>query len=395
MTTVLISGAGVAGPSLACWLSRYGYEVTVVEQADRLRDTGAAVDFRGDQMALLERMGILDELRASATEMGDQLIVDGAGREVSRVPSVIFSGELEIERGDLSRVLHRHTADRVEYVFGDRVVAIDDQADGVDVTFERSGSRRFDLVVGADGQHSGVRRLVFGDERAHRTDLGYYAAGFTMPNVLELDHSARIHNEPGRYVNVGSARDPRRASVSMIFAAEDLAYDRRDAAQQREIVRRHFAGTGWIVPQLLDAMHEADDLYFTSISQIRLERWSKGRVALLGDAAWCGGPGSNGTGHAMLGAYLLAGELATAGADHAAAFARYEELMRPAATKSQKFGAGAGRHLAPPTVRTIRRRDRMYRLLSSRLMTGLLSRLAKQNADTGELKEYAVPQVRR
>jgi 2-polyprenyl-6-methoxyphenol hydroxylase-like FAD-dependent oxidoreductase len=395
MTTVLISGAGVAGPSLACWLSRYGYEVTVVEQADRLRDTGAAVDFRGDQMALLERMGILDELRASATEMGDQLIVDGAGREVSRVPSVIFSGELEIERGDLSRVLHRHTADRVEYVFGDRVVAIDDQADGVDVTFERSGSRRFDLVVGADGQHSGVRRLVFGDERAHRTDLGYYAAGFTMPNVLELDHSARIHNEPGRYVNVGSARDPRRASVSMIFAAEDLAYDRRDAAQQREIVRRHFAGTGWIVPQLLDAMQEADDLYFTSISQIRLERWSKGRVALLGDAAWCGGPGSNGTGHAMLGAYLLAGELATAGADHAAAFARYEELMRPAATKSQKFGAGAGRHLAPPTVRTIRRRDRMYRLLSSRLMTGLLSRLAKQNADTGELKEYAVPQVRR
>jgi 2-polyprenyl-6-methoxyphenol hydroxylase-like FAD-dependent oxidoreductase len=142
-------------------------------------------------------------------------------------------------------------------------------------------------------------------------------------------------------------------------------------------------------------MQEADDLYFTSISQIRLERWSKGRVALLGDAAWCGGPGSNGTGHAMLGAYLLAGELATAGADHAAAFARYEELMRPAATKSQKFGAGAGRHLAPPTVRTIRRRDRMYRLLSSRLMTGLLSRLAKQNADTGELKEYAVPQVRR
>ena len=394
MATVLISGAGVAGPSLAFWLSRYGYEVTVVEQADRLRDSGAAVDFRGDQMALLDRMGITDELRACATEMGDQLIVDGAGRAVASVPSVIFSGDLEIERGDLSRVLHRHTADRVEYVFGDRIVAVDDHADGVDVTFERSGPRRFDLVVGADGQHSGVRRLVFGDERTHRTDLGYYAVGFTMPNDFGLDHSARIHNEPGRYVNVGSARDLRRASVTMVFAAEDLTYDRRDPAQQREIVRQHFAGSGWIVPQLLDAMEDADDLYFTSLSQIHLERWSRGRVVLLGDAAWCGGPGGNGTGHAMLGAYLLAGELATAGADHAAAFARYEELMRPATTKSQEFGAGAGRHLAPPTARKIRQRDRVYRLLSSRLMTGLVDRLAKRFANTGELKEYAIPQAR-
>jgi 2-polyprenyl-6-methoxyphenol hydroxylase-like FAD-dependent oxidoreductase len=394
MTKVLISGAGVAGPSLAFWLSRYGYEVTVVERAEGLRDSGAAVDFRGDQMALLERMGIIDELRASATEMGDQLIVDAAGREVSRMPSVVFSGELEIERGDLSQILYRHTADRVEYVFGDRIVAIDDRADGVDVTFERGGRRRFDLVVGADGQHSGVRRLVFGDERAHRTDLGYYAVGFTMPNVFGLDHSARIHNVPGRYVNVGSARDRRRAAVSMVFAAAELDYDRRDLAQQREIIRRHFAGVGWVVPQLLEALQEADDLYFTSLSQIHLQRWSKGRIVLLGDAAWCGGPGSNGTGHAMLGAYLLAGELATAGGDHSAAFARYEELMRPATTKSQKFAASAGRHLAPPTARKIRQRDRVYRLLSSRLMTGVLNRLVKQNANTGELKEYAIPRVR-
>src|SRR4051812_36236562 len=186
MTKVLISGAGVAGPSLAFWLSRYGHEVTVVEQADRLRDTGAAVDFRGDQMALLERMGILEELRSNETAMGDQLIVDGTGREVSRMPSVVFSGELEIERADLSRVLHQHTADRVEYVFGDRIVALIDGPDGVDVTFERAGARRFDLIVGADGQHSGVRKLVFGDERAHRSDLGYQAVGFTVPNVFGL-----------------------------------------------------------------------------------------------------------------------------------------------------------------------------------------------------------------
>jgi 2-polyprenyl-6-methoxyphenol hydroxylase-like FAD-dependent oxidoreductase len=391
MTTVLISGAGIAGPSLAFWLSRYGYAVTVVEQADGLREGGSAVDFRGDQMALLVRMGILDELRACATEMGDQLIVDRAGRAVSRVPSVIFSGELEIERGDLSRVLHRHTADRVEYVFGDRIVELHEQADGVDVTFERAGRRRFDLVVGADGQHSGVRRLLFGGEQSHSTDLGYHAVGFTMPNVLGLDHSARIHNEPGRYVNVGSSRDPQRAAVMMVVAAPELAHHRRDPEQQRAIVREHFADMGWIVPQVLDAMQDADDLYVTSFGQVHLPRWAEGRVVLLGDAAWCGGPGSNGTGHAMLGAYTLAGELAVAGGDHAAAFARYEELMRPAITKSQKFAASAGRHLAPATARKIRQRDRVYRLLSSRPMTGLLNRLVKKNANTGALREYPVP----
>ncbi|MGI5127029.1 FAD-dependent monooxygenase [Pseudonocardia sp. CA-107938] len=387
MTTVLISGAGIAGPSLAFWLSRYDYEVTVVEQADELRKGGSAVDFRGDQMALLERMGILDELRACATGMGDQLIVDRDGREVSRMPSVVFSGELEVERGDLSAVLHRHTADRVEYVFGDRIIALRQDADGVDVTFERAPRRRFDLVVGADGQHSGVRRLLFGD--GHTADLGYHAIGFTMPNVLGLDHSARIHNEPGRYVNVGSARDPHRAGVMLVAEAPELGQHRRDAQAQRAIVRERFADMGWIVPQVIDAMDEADDLYVTSFAQVHLPRWAQGRVVLLGDAAWCGGPGSNGTGHAMLGAYTLAGELAAAGGDHVAAFARYEEVMRPATTKSQKFAASAGRHLAPPTARKIRQRDRVYRLLSSRPMTGLLSRIVKRNANTGALREYA------
>ena len=308
------------------------------------------MDFRGDQMALLDRMGITDELRANATGMGDQLIVDGAGRAVSRVPSVIFSGELEIERGDLSRVLHKHTADRVEYVFGDRIVAVDDRADGVDVTFERSGPRRFDLVVGADGQHSGVRRLVLGDERAHRTDLGYYAVGFTVPNDYGLDHSARIHNAPGRYVNVGSARDLRRASVNMVFAAADLTYDRRDPAQQREIVRQHFAGSGWVVPQLLDAMQDADDLYFTSLSQIHLERWSRGRSSCSATPPGAVGPAATALGTRCSGRTCWPGSWRRPARTMPAAFARYEELMRPATTKSQKFG--------PAPVGTWRRRPR-------------------------------------
>ncbi|WP_163506102.1 FAD-dependent monooxygenase [Fodinicola acaciae] len=385
MTTVLISGAGIAGPSLAFWLSRYGYDVTVVEQARGLRASGAAVDFRGDQMALLERMGILAEMRSYDTAMGDQLIVDAAGRQVSRLPSVIFSGELEIERGDLSGVLYRHTKDGVDYVFGDRITALDEQADSVYVTFEHRRARRFDLVVGADGQHSGVRRLAFGD--GFQVDLGYYTAGFSMPNVLGLDHSARIYNEPGRYVNVSSARNPRRAAVSLVFASPELAYDRRDLAEQKRIIAEHYGATGWVVPQLLRELEKADDLYFASLSQIQMPRWSTGRIALLGDAAWCGGPGASGTGYAMLGAYTLAGELVSTG-DHAVAFARYEEAMRPATTKSAKFATGAGKFLAPATEAKIRRRNRTYRFLSSRPMTGLINKLAKGHANTGDLADY-------
>jgi 2-polyprenyl-6-methoxyphenol hydroxylase-like FAD-dependent oxidoreductase len=318
--------------------------------------------------------------------MGDQLIVDGTGRQVSTLPSVLFSGDLEVERGDLARVLYRHTKDSVDYAFGDRIAGLVQQADGVHVTFERGGAQRFDLVVGADGQYSGVRRLAFGD--GFQVDLGYYAAGFTMPNVLGLDRSARIYNEPDRYVNVSSARDPQRAAVSLVFASPGVAYDRRDIAEQRRIIAEHFGGAGWLVPQLLAELERADDLYFTSLSQIRMPSWSTGRVVLLGDAAWCGGPGANGTGHGMLGAYTLAGELAEAGGDFAAAFARYEEALRPITTKSAKFATGAGKFLAPPTEGKIRQRNRTYRLLSSRPLTGLINKLAKGNAKTGDLKDY-------
>lgn len=386
MSTVLISGAGIAGPSLAYWLGRGGHDVTVVEEAAGVRASGSAVDFRGDQLALLTRMGVLDEIRAHETGMGDQLIVDAAGRRRATFPAALFSGEVEIERGDLARILYDHSRAYADYVFDDRITALAEDGDGVDVTFARGPARRFDLVVGADGLHSAVRKLAFGGTK---TNPGYYGASFTMPNTFGLDHAGLVYNEPGRMVSVGSARDAARASVSMFFAASDVDYPRGDLAAQREIVRRRFAGAAWRTPEILAALGEAADLYLSPLTQVHLDRWSTGRIALLGDAAWCAGPGGNGTGHAMLGAYLLAGELATG--DHRAAFARYEELMRPAAAKSQKFAAGAGRFLAPPTQRKINSRNRMYRLLSTRLMSGVFTRLSTKNADTGALPDYPLP----
>ncbi|MFJ1456299.1 FAD-dependent monooxygenase [Nocardia sp. N2S4-5] len=390
--SILISGAGIAGPSLAYWLGRLGHDVTVVEQSPCLRDGGAAaVDFRGDQLVLLERMGVLADIRAQQTGMGDQLVVDASGRTLATFPSALFSGEVEIDRGDLARILYEHSRHEAEYVFGDRVTAIDQHDDGVDVRFAHGPARTYDLVIGADGLHSAVRRLAFGDEHRFRRDLGYYIAAFGAPNTFGLNHSGLIYNEPGRYLSVASGRDTGRATIGFLFAADPQEYDRHDLDAQKRLVATHFADVGWKAPELLAAMRDSGDLFFDSLSQIRLDRWSDGRVALLGDAAWCAGPGGNGTGHAMLGAYILAGELAAADGDHRLAYSRYEQRMRPPVDKSQKFATGAGRFLAPATHWQIRRRNLTYRFLSSRPLSSVFTRLAAKSGNTGQLPHYPLP----
>jgi 2-polyprenyl-6-methoxyphenol hydroxylase-like FAD-dependent oxidoreductase len=387
--SVLISGGGIAGPSLAYWLGASGYAVTVVERAPGLRTSAAApVDFRGDQLALLERMGVLGDIRASQTGMGDQTVIDASGRRLSTFPSALFSGDVEIERGDLARILYDRGAGAAEYAFGNHITGMTQDADGVNVTFAHGAPRRFDLVVGADGLHSAVRRLAFGEESRFRHDLGLAVAGFDVPNTFGLDHGGLIYNEPGRLVMVTSGRDRARAAVCLMFTTSLPDYDWRDTDGQKRIVAEHFADAGWQAPALLAALRDAPELYFDTISQIRLGHWSAGRVVLLGDAAWCTGPGGNGTGHAMLGAYTLAGELALADGDHEAAYRRYEQLMRPPVTKSQKNAAGAGRFLTPATERRIRNRNRTFRILSCRAMTGLFGWLAKRTASTGPLRDY-------
>jgi 2-polyprenyl-6-methoxyphenol hydroxylase-like FAD-dependent oxidoreductase len=390
--SVLISGGGVAGPSLAYWLGASGYEVTVVERAPGLRTSGAsAVDFRGDQLALLARMGVLGEIEAWQTGMGDQAVIDSTGRRLSTFPSALFSGEVEIERGDLARILYDHSKDVTRYVFGDQITALAQAPDGVDVTFARGPARRFDLVVGADGMHSAVRRLTFAEEDSHRHDLGLAIAGFTVPNTFGLDHSGLIYNEPGRLAMVASGRDPACAAVGLMFTGTLPDYDWHDIQGCKRLVAEHFAGAGWQVPALLAALRDAPELYFDTISQVRMDRWSAGRIVLLGDAAWCPGPGGNGTGHAMLGAYTLAGELALAGGDHLAAYRRYEQIMRPPVAKSQKQAAGAARFLTPATERKIRNRNRTFRILSAPALRGVFGWLAKRTTNTGALRDYPLP----
>ncbi|MET7536644.1 FAD-dependent monooxygenase [Streptomyces sp. NPDC005507] len=387
---VLVSGASVAGPAVALALSLHGARVTVVEKAAALREGGFAVDFRGwVHRTVLTALGIHDDIHARQTRMGRQTVVDADGTPRVDLPAELMSGDVEIFRGDLARILYEHSRDTVEYVFGDSIATLTEDDRGVDVTFERAAPRRFDLVVAADGLHSPTRRLVFGDESRYLRFLDHYVAGFGIPNHLGLDRTGRLYSDPGRAVSVSNYDgDPDRAGALLVFRSEPLDHDRRDVHQQKRILAERFAGMGWEAPRVLKALEDADDLYFDAIAQIHVDRLTKGRVVLLGDAGYGATMGGMGTGVAIVGAYVLAGELALAGGDHRTAFTAYEAQIGDFAKGCQKISGNAGPFFAPPTERKIRSRDRMYRLLSSRLMAGFFKRLTEKAATALDLKDY-------
>ncbi|MFD8775879.1 FAD-dependent monooxygenase [Streptomyces sp. NPDC057889] len=387
---VLVSGASVAGPAVALALSLHGARVTVVEKAAELREGGFAVDFRGwVHRTVLTALGIHDDIHARQTRMGRQTVVDADGTPRVDLPVELMSGDVEIFRGDLAHILYEHSRDTVDYVFGDSIATLSEDDRGVDVTFERAAPRRFDLVVAADGLHSPTRRLVFGDESRYLRFLDHYVAGFGIPNHLGLDRTGRLYSDPGRAVCVSNYDgDPDRAGALLVFRSEPLDHDRKDVDRQKRVLAERFAGMGWEAPRVLKALEDADDLYFDAIAQIHVDRLAKGRVVLLGDAGYGATMGGMGTGVAIVGAYVLAGELALADGDHRTAFAAYEAQIGDFAKGCQKISGNAGPFFAPPTERKIRSRDRMYRLLSSRLMAGFFKRLTEKAATALDLKDY-------
>ncbi|HLK79643.1 MAG TPA: FAD-dependent monooxygenase [Streptosporangiaceae bacterium] len=390
---ILISGASVAGPALAYWLRRRGFNPTVVERAPSLRGGGYAVDFRGAaHLSVLAKMGLLDQVRDQQTHLDTTTYVDAGGRAVASMPVEIFAGDVEILRGDLGRILYQATRDGTEYLFGDTITSLDEHADGVHVTFSRAAPRVFDLVIGADGLHSAVRRLAFPDAAGARQDLGLYVSIFSVADSFGLDHSGLLHSVPGRTAAVFSARPTGRAVAQFFFAGPPVDYDYRDAAQQQKIVADAVAGMGWHVPELLAQMPGAEDFYFDSVSQVRLDRWSAGRVALIGDAGYAAGPGGNGTGTAVVAAYVLAGELAAARGDYRAAFGRYERLLRPYVARGQKQALGGRDYLAPATAKKIRQRDRFFRLLPHLPAKRLIRYLSTRTATAITLPDYPDPE---
>lgn len=339
--TVLISGASIAGPALAYWLNKYGYKVTIVERAPTIRPGGYAVDFRGTAVTVLKRMGILDEIRKFETRTGKIMQVDKNNKKVCSFPDGFTSGELEIMRGDLANVLYEATRHDVEYIFNDTITSFTQNENNVSVVFSKSAMRKFDLVFGADGLHSKVRSIAFGEEEDFIRHLGVYIAIFTAPDFLNLGMNGIYYGTPGKRVGVFGAAKGKETVASFYFAADPFEYNYRDVEQQKQFIMQRFCGDEWAVPQLLKHMDTASDFYFDSISQIKMDCWSKGRIALLGDAAHCASPMSGmGTSMAIIGAYILAGELKTANEDHTTAFANYESQMRAFVSKCQDMANG-------------------------------------------------------
>jgi 2-polyprenyl-6-methoxyphenol hydroxylase-like FAD-dependent oxidoreductase len=358
---ILISGASVAGPALAHWLGHAGHDVTVVERAPSLRAGGYAVDFRGPaHLGTLEKMGILDELRRLETGGGAMRFIDPRGRTRLFLPAEFAGGDLEVRRADISRVLHERRAASVQYIFGDSVRALTQHATHVDVAFDHMAPQRFDFVFGADGIHSNIRRLAIPGQQFER-DLGHYIASWDVP-ALAVAHSETVClNVPGRMIGIqppGRAGVP--AGVLAMFAAGSRKIDRRDVGEQKRVLRALYSGLGWRTEELLDALERTDEVFFNTISRAKVPQWSVGRVALLGDAAGGCSIGGMGTGSAIVGAYVLAGELLADPADFAGAFSRYQALMFPYADPSATNGETSGKFLAPASALSLFLRDAMF-----------------------------------
>ncbi|WP_319460118.1 FAD-dependent monooxygenase [Micromonospora sp. RTP1Z1] len=367
MTTVLISGASVAGPALAWWLRRHGFRPTVVERAPALREGGYKVDIRGAALAVIDRMGLRGQVERHDTGMRSARFVDSAGAQLATMDAALFGGregdDAEIMRGDLARILADATRD-VEYLFDDSIDTLTPSADGVEVRFERRPDRTFDLVIGADGLHSNVRRLALGPESAHLRPLGHHIAIFSVPAECGEERVELMHPAPGRSVGVYRTAGSPDARALFLFPSPEGAPEHRDVAGRKALLAEAFAGLGWQVPRLLDAMWDAPDFYLDSMSQVRMDRWSTGRIALVGDAAYGPSPASGqGTSLSLVGAYVLAASLAAAPGDPVAAFADYERRMRPFVEANQALAERNLKGMVLGSAAQIRFQTLMLRLM--------------------------------
>ncbi|GGJ79752.1 monooxygenase [Pilimelia anulata] len=366
---VLIQGGGIAGPALAHWLVRAGFTATVVEVAPAPRRGGHAVDLRGVCREVVRRMGLLDAVLAARAPERGFAFVDAGGRHLVEMTVDDFGGkgivsDIEILRGDLADLLYADTRDRVAYRFGDTIAALRDDGDGVRATLAGGDELRADLVVGADGVGSPLRELAFGAGGGHLRPLGAHLAYFTAPFPVEAaGWMLQYSTGDGRGVGIRAGR-PGTTNAMFAYRTPDGHRAPADPAAQRRELAERFAGVGWLAPRLLAAAGSADDLVVAPVGQVRLPRWSSGRAVLLGDAGYCPSPITGlGTALALVGAYVLAGELLLARGDHAAAVAAYERRLRPYVAQCQELPPGALRTFLPATRLALAARDTSMRLM--------------------------------
>jgi 2-polyprenyl-6-methoxyphenol hydroxylase-like FAD-dependent oxidoreductase len=369
---VLISGAGIAGPTLAYWLAHYGMEPTLVEKAPQLRTGGYIIDFWGAGFDIADRMGLLSEIKRKGYMMQELRVVNQKGKKVTGFPVDAFARVTggryaSLRRGDLAASIFGLIEGKVETIFGDSVARIEQGEKGVQVAFQSGMERNFDLVVGAGGLHSRVRELVFGPQEHFEKYLGCKVAAFDAAGYRPRDELVYVmYTEVGQQVARFAMRGDRTMFL-FTFADNDVTTP-GDVPSQKALLRKRFGRSGWECPQILNALDAANDLYFDRVSQIRMNEqqglWTRGRVTLIGDAASCVSLlAGQGSALAMVAAYILAGELHHSNGDYAAAFARYQTLFGPFVREKQKVALRFAGFFAPKSSLALFFRNQVMKLL--------------------------------
>lgn len=391
---VLVTGASIAGPALAYWLVRHGFEVTLVERAPNIRTGGYAIDMRGVAIDVVERMGILPAARAEHVATRRVTFLDARGRPAAAIdPSAFGVGatgrHVELPRGVLTSLLFDQIRDQVRHRFGDAIAALREDPDGVEVDFRSGVRERFDLVVSGEGLHSTTRELVFGPEARFSHYLGYCFAICELPNIYGLNREAVVFNRPGKAAILYATSDGPTLFALFAYRRPPLSPEEiASAALQRDSLISAFASDGWRVPDMIAGLREAEDVYFDATIQIRMPAWSQGRVAVLGDAAFA--PSffaGQGTSLALVGAYVLAGALA-AQADHAAAFAAYEDIMRSYVVANQATVKAGSTAVAPGSAAGIWARNMLMRLAPLTRRLGLFDPTSLKAYEALDLPDF-------
>jgi 2-polyprenyl-6-methoxyphenol hydroxylase-like FAD-dependent oxidoreductase len=369
MQQVLVVGAGIAGPTLAYWLQRAGYEPTLVERAPELRRGGYLIDFWGAGFDVADRMGIVPEVIERGYHLREVRQVGDDGHRITAFDPELFvrgtSGRyVSIARSELAAIICRALAGRVETIFGDSVRALDDAGDRVHVTFDSGTTRTFDLVIGADGLHSQVRRLAFGPQEQFEKYLGITVAAFEVEGYRPRDELVAVmYTQVGYQVTRLSLRDD--ITMFLFTFLDDGSVANQDADAQQAALRARLAGAKWEIPAILERMGDAKTFYCDRVSQIQMSSWTRGRVALVGDAAACVSLlAGQGSALAMVEAYVLAAELAQARETHAEAFARYEQMLMPFLRTKQHAAVRLAPAFAPRSRRQLFLRNSLLKLFN-------------------------------
>lgn len=392
---VLISGAGIAGTTLAYWLARYGMQLTLVEKAPRLRTGGYVIDFWGAGFEIAGRMGLLPEINRNGYKVQELRVVNRDGKKISGFPVDAFARItdnrfISLPRGDLAASIFGLLEDKVETIFGDSVARIGQSDSGVHVVFESGVKRDFDLVIGADGLHSRVREIVFGAEKRFEKYLGCKVAAFEAASYRPRDELVYVlYTEVGQQVVRFTMRGDRTMFL-FTFADEDVD-EAGDVPYQKALLRKRFEKSGWECPQILEALDSTNELYFDRVSQIRMDEqeglWTRGRATLVGDAASCVSLlAGQGSALAMVAAYILAGELHRANGNYAEAFARYQDLFGPFVRGKQKAALRFAGFFAPKSNFSLFLRNQVMKLLSLPWIADVA--VGRDIADRVSLPEY-------